>query len=42
MRKKMYFYHVYFSREDGAGAEEANEGNRGADDIYGFDEPDEE
>lgn len=36
MKKK----HVYFSADNGAGAIEANEGNLGVNDEYGFDESD--
>lgn len=32
--------HVYFSADNGAGAIEANEGNLGVNDEYGFDESD--
>lgn len=33
---------VYFSMDNGAGAVEVNEGNLGADDAYGFDEPEDD
>ena len=35
MKKK-----IHFSNPTGTGAESPNEGNLGADDIYGFDEKD--
>ena len=33
---------VYFSMDNGAGAVEAKEGHLGADDAYGFDEPEDD
>lgn len=42
MLKTDIFKKVYFSDPHGAGAEEPNEGNLGADDIYGFDEKDDD
>ena len=33
------FKKIYFSSPFGTGAEEPNEGNLGASDLYGFDEP---
>lgn len=35
-----FFRNVYFSKDNGSGAAEPNEGNLGPDDIYGFDEND--
>lgn len=39
---KDLFKHVYLSKDNGAGAEAPNEGNLGAEDIYGFDEKDDD
>ena len=40
MLKTDFFKNVYFSNDFGTGADEPNEGNLGAEDIYGFDEND--
>lgn len=40
MLKTDFFKNTYFSKDDGTGAVEPNEGNLGPDDIYGFDEKD--
>lgn len=40
MLKTDFFKNVYFSNVFGTGADEPNEGNLGAEDIYGFDESD--
>lgn len=40
MLKTDLFKNVYFSSDLGTGAEEPNEGNLGPEDVYGFDEND--
>lgn len=40
MKKFYLLKNVYFSQDNGGGAENDNEGNLGADDAYGYDESD--